>query len=325
MNTDILEQYEIYQRDGRGLRPRTIANYRPEIADFLRFLGCRDLSVVAVAAQLAATEKQRVLEFLRRPTLPGRPPGAVTFNLRLSAIRSLYDYLCRLEVLTMNATANIDRQRSHDKSTIPLTLDELIRLVSSVRDNSVERYRARNVGIVQVLVHCSLRVHEVMALNLDQIDFEHHLLLDVRRKGGKSLASAMNDVVAEALQACIAAREGLSRSEAEPALFLSDRGTRFSVRATQELVSSHGGLAGIRQPVTPHLLRHSSATQLAALGTPIRVVQDICGHASIATTQRYVHSNGEDRQRAVDALALIWNRQRGLTADPEVGNASRPI
>lgn len=325
MTEHVLDEYETFQRDGRGLRPRTIANYRPEIADFLRFLGCRDLTVTGAAQHLEKTEKPRLLEFLRRPTLPGRPPGPVTFNLRLSAIRSFYDYLCRLEVLKMNATLNIDRQRSHDKSTVPLDLAELIRLVESIRDNSPPALRDRNVAIVQVLIHCSLRVHEVIGLDLDQIDFDHHLLLDVRRKGGKSLASAMNDVLAEALQTCISAREGLHPSEAEPALFLSDRGTRFSVRSVQELIKLHGRLAGIRQPVTPHLLRHSSATQLAALGTPLRVVQDICGHASISTTTRYVHPANEDRKRAVDALAAIWRRQRGLTADPEVGDASRPI
>lgn len=325
MTDNVLHEYEHFQREVLRRRPRTVGNYMPEVADFLRYLGIRDFTVASVAQRLAQVDQPTLLTYLCRPSMSGKAIGAVTWNLRLAAVRSLYAYLCRIEVLTMNPALKIDRQRTFERATVPLTLDELIRLVESVRDNSSPLYRERNVAIVQVLIHCSLRVHEVVGLAVDQVDFDHHLLLDVRRKGGKALASAMNDVVAEALQACIAAREGFHPSEAELSLFLSDRGTGLSIRTVQEAVKLHGRLAGIRQPVTPHLLRHSSATQLAALGTPLRVVQDICGHSSISTTTRYVHPANDDRKRAVDALAAIWRRQRGLTTDVEVDDASRPI
>lgn len=319
MDSNFLKEYAAYQREVLARRPRTVANYLPEVADFLRFLKCTDQATSSVAERLRDVDTMTLLAFLRRPTAAQKTVGAVTWNMRLAAVRSLYAYLCRIEALQANPALKIDRQRTFERPTVPLSLAELIVLVDSARTNSAALYAARNVAIVQVLIHTALRVNELVSLNLDSVDFDHYLLLDVRRKGGKTLASSINDVVVEALQACLAAREGMHPSEAEPALFLSDRGTRLSVRSMQELVKQHGKLAGIRQKVSPHLLRHSSATQLASLGTPLRVVQDICGHASVTTTQRYVHADGEDRKRAVDALSSAWKAQirRQGTEDAE--------
>lgn len=145
---------------------------------------------------------------------------------------------------------------------------------------------------------------------------DHYLLLDVRAKGGKLLAVAFNDVVAEALEQYLAERPRLHPATDEPALFVSDRGNRLSIRTVQELVKRFGKLATIRTPVTPHVLRHSSATRLAELGTPLRVVQEICGHASVTTTERYVHVNGNERRRAIDALAVRWREQTRVRAGP---------
>lgn len=311
MSMKFIEQYEKHLAAVLGRRERTIRNYVPEVTDFLRFVQCREATISAVAEQLRLVDQQTLLAFLTRPTLSrtSNKISGVTWNMRLAAIRSVFAFLCSIDALPINSAMKIERQRTFDRQTNPLTLQELISLVESVRDNSTPLYAARNVAIVQVLVHTALRVNEVVSLNVDQVDLEHYLLLDVRRKGGKALASAINDVVASALSDALAARKQFNPSETQAALFLSGRGTRLSVRTVQELVKLHGKLAGIRQPVTPHLLRHSSATQFAAMGTPLRVVQEICGHASISTTQRYVHPGAEDRQRAVEAMAVAWKKQ----------------
>lgn len=318
MNADILHEYEAFQREVLRRQPRTIENYLPEVADFVRFLGCRVRTVDAVAAKLASVDQATLLSFLRRPTLgkTGKV-GPVAWNMRLAAVRSLYAFLVRIEKLTANPALRIERQRTFEIPKTPLSLDEMIRLVDAVRQASPSPYRERNVALVELLIHTALRVHEVIALDVDQVDFEHYLLLSVSRKGGKVLAATINDVVVVALQEYLAVRADLGPNDEERALFVSERGSRFSVRSVQDLVREAGVAAGISVPVTPHVLRHSSATQLAALGTPLRVVQDICGHANITTTTRYVHAASEDRKRAVDALAAAWNRQlAGLTSSP---------
>jgi site-specific recombinase XerD len=206
------------------------------------------------------------------------------------------------------------------KEPVPLSFDEMIRLVEAVEDNCASVYKHRNVAILQILFHCALRVTEVVSLDLSQLDFDNYLFLNVRRKGGKELAAAFNDVVAESIEKYLAVRDEFAPEGGDQALFLSDRKRRLSVRAVQEMVRRYAELAGISRRVSPHLLRHSSATQLVEVGTPLRVVQEICGHASVSTTQRYVHVNNGQRRRAVDALGERWksesrSRRRVASAD----------
>jgi site-specific recombinase XerD len=309
MTDNLLEEYERYQREVRRRRPRTLKSYLAELRPFLQWLA-RSPGELAIEA-VARSDKASVLEFLRRPASRGAAPGPAQWNNRVAALRSLFDYLCRIEVLTVNPALKIDRQRVFEKQTMPLSLNELVRLVDSLHLNSSPALRARNVALAQVMIHCALRVAEVVSLDVKQIDLEHYYLLDVRTKGGKSLAAALNDVAAEALGSCLEDRGVLDKDGGRTALFLSERGSRLSVRAVQELVRQHGLLAGISQPVTPHLLRHSSATQLHELGVALRVVQEHCGHASVTTTQRYVHVAREERRSAVDKLSSAWKRQAG--------------
>ena len=209
----------------------------------------------------------------------------------------------------MNPALKIERQRVFPKEPVPLSFDEMLRLVEAVEGHCSSVYKHRNVAILQVLFHCALRVAEVVSLDLLQLDFDNYVFLDVRRKGGKILAAAFNDVVAEALENYLKVRGEHLPEEDEPALFLSDRKKRLSTRAVQAMVKKYADLAGISRTVSPHLLRHSSATQLMEVGTPLRVVQEICGHSSVETTQRYVHVNNGQRKRAVNALGQEWREQ----------------
>lgn len=209
----------------------------------------------------------------------------------------------------MNPAMTLERQRVIPKEPVPLSFDEMLRLVEAVEGHCSTVYKHRNVAILQVLFHCALRVAEVVSLDLSQLDFDNYVFLDVRRKGGKLLAAAFNDVVAEALQRYLRVRREHSPEGDDPALFLSDRKKRLGVRAVQAMVKKYADLAGISRTVSPHLLRHSSATQLMEVGTPLRVVQEICGHASVETTQRYVHVNNGQRKQAVDALGREWRVQ----------------
>ena len=312
--SNILNEYESYQREVRRRSPRTIGNYMPVLREF----------VVAIAqsgeaAALQRVDKSEVRAFLLQPGPSGNPPSAPLWNMRLAAIRSLFSYLVEMDVVPVNVALRLDRQKVHSKERIPLQFEELLRLVDTTGAHSEAGYRSRNVAIVLILIHTALRVAEVVSLNAQQVDFDHSLLLDVRAKGGKLLPVAINDVVVEALQQYLSDREQLHPALDEPALFLSDRGTRLSIRTVQEFVSRFGRLANVSTPVTPHVLRHSAATRLAEIGTPLRVVQEICGHASVTTTERYVHVNGTERRRAVDALATHWRKHALARAGPKTG------
>lgn len=312
--SNIINEYESFQREVRRRSPRTLRNYMPVVREFV---GVVTPNGIATAFQQLG--KADLREFLLRPGPRGNPATPPLWNLRLAAVRSFLGYLFENEQVPSNVALKIDRQKVHSKERIPLSFDELLRLADAVAAHSEPAYRLRNVAIVLTLIHTALRVAEVVSLDLRQVDFEHYALHDVRAKGGKWLAVALNDVVVEALETYLADRQNLHPASGESALFLSDRGTRLSIRAVQELVKRFGELAHICTPVSPHVLRHSSATRLAELGTPLRVVQEICGHASVTTTERYVHVNSGERRRAIDALAARWKQHGDARAGPEIG------
>ena len=302
----LVERFDRYLRHERMRSPRTVARYVGVVSEFEDFVAGRFGGEVAA---WAAVDASTLSVFIRR-NMETAKPSRTSWNGRLAALRSFYEFLVRNEVVAMNPALEVERQKEHPREPVPLSLDEMLRLVEAIEWHAEPAYRARNVALVHVLYHCALRVAEVVSLDVSQVDFDNRLFLDVRRKGDRQLSAAFNDVVAESLEAYLIERRKIRVPAMEPALFLSDRRQRISVRTVQETVRRYGELAGLSRSISPHLLRHSSATQLVDLGTPLRVVQEICGHASIATTQRYVHVNGGQRRRAVDELGLEWRRHK---------------
>lgn len=298
----LLAAFERHLRVERGRSVNTIRRYTRTLRQFAAFVGDEH-------SALESVDRRQIVAFCGRP-VSGRDPSRATWNARVAALRAFYAYLYREERVGANPALRVERQRERAPERFPLTFDESLTVLDAIAKHSGESYRSRNVAIFQLLVHSALRVNEVVSLDVDQVDFDNRVLLGVRTKGDKSLSVYFSDLVSEALERYLRHRALLHPDADETALFVSDRGRRMSVRSVQEMVRRYGERAGISRPVTPHLLRHSSVTQLAELGTPLPVIQAICGHESIRTTQRYVHLGGEHRRTAVDALDAEWKRRR---------------
>lgn len=294
-----------YLREERMRHASTIKRYRKVLDEFELFLMPKSNGIPLT---LERVEKSHLVEFLRREASSTETPSKAVWNLRLAALRAFYGYLFREEVVKTNPALKIERIKTQPKEPVPLSLDEYLALVDAT-DSSPRPYRTRNKAIVHVFYHSALRVAEVSSLDLHQVDFENHKLINVRTKGGKWLSADINDLVVDALESYLPARDRLVRSPHEPALFISKRGRRLSIRSIQELIARYGERAGISRPVTPHLLRHSSATELAELGTEMDVIRDICNHASLTTTERYVHARRGARHRAITALGAQARRR----------------
>ncbi len=295
-SSDLCHDFQRHLIEVRHYSPRTVVAYSTLAAALLRHAGDE--------ASLTALDRRGVVEFLRLDR--GKATSKVGWNLRLTGVRTLYRWLQEEGRVARNPTDGIERQHIVQAEPQPLSLAEMVALVNAVEEHSRPAYRRRNVAIIVTFLHTALRVAEVVSLDVGQVDLAEHLLRGVRRKRGKIFAAVCNDVVAACLEVYLVVRPRLARHPDQQALFLSDRGGRLSVRSVQQLVARYAKIAGIRRPVTPHLLRHSSATQLASLGTPLRVVQEICGHSSVTTTQRYVHVADRDRFDAADRLARAF-------------------
>lgn len=317
-----VDAYAAFLRIERRRGAKTVLRYRGIVEEFAVHVAAR----TGADVDFSTLTKHHCLSFLR--SVGGQPAteeslSRSVWNLRLAALRSFFQYFVHEEVIVQNPTHGIERHKIASREPVPLSLDEFLALIDAA-DRTTLELRARNVAIVQTLFHTALRVAELVSLDVDQVDWDARVLRDVRTKGEKWLSAPFNDMAAESLERHLAERIR-QRQVSEGALFLSMRGTRLSVRAVQKLVSQLGEAAKIGRPVTPHLFRHSNATELVELGTPLKVVQEICGHASQVTTERYVHARAGAHRTAIDALgAKVARRMRSRRAPAVVALPTPP-
>ena len=177
---DLVKAFDSYLRDERMLSQATIERYVGVMEEFALFL---QTEFGDQPFALEAMDKAHLIGFLR-----GQGQSRATWNTRLAALRSFYGYLFKEEIITVNPANMIDRVKTSPREPVPLTFDEMLKLVNALKASS-SAYRTRNVAIVQILFHCALRVAELVSLNLDQVDVNGHLFLNVRRKGDKWLSS----------------------------------------------------------------------------------------------------------------------------------------
>jgi integrase/recombinase XerC len=298
----LIESFSQYLRVERMRGATTITRYVDVIDALERFLA----SEPGAPVTFEAAGKLQLTAFLRAESAFSGAPSRSVWNQELSALRSFYGYLFKQELVTVNPAHKIDFLKTRSKERVPVSFDDYLALVDAAEASS-KAYRARNVALTQVFFHCGLRVSEVASLDVEQLDLERRVLTNVRRKGDKFLSAPISDLVAEALERYLPERE---RFPSASALFLSDRGRRMSVRAVQDVIRSLGERAGLQRSVSPHVLRHGSATELAELGTKLEVIQEHLGHESVLTTRRYVHTKDAARRAAVDALGARAARAR---------------
>ena len=300
----LVTDFETYLAVDRRRSPLTVLKYVDVLQDFVLFC---EQTHGKDSFDLERMSKVDLTLFLRGVTLPG---ATSTWNARLAALRAFYEQLFKDERIGVNPAKRIDRQKVLAKEAKTISLDEFIDLVDAVEFEAEPFYRPRYVAILQVFFHCSLRVAEVVSLNVDQVDFDRCVLRDVRRKGGLVFSVAFNDVVAVALSRYLRDRAAMHVPESERALFVSDRKKRIAVRSVEEFVSRYGVLAGIKRRISPHTLRHASASVLADNGVPIRVVQDRLGHAEVTTTERYTHVRSQQQRVAATTIGSCYQARK---------------
>jgi site-specific recombinase XerD len=307
-STDLAAAFADYLLRVRLRAQRTADNYRRVAELLIAYTGSPQAAIAANTATLRG--------FLAAGPIREVAIARASWNGKRSALRSFYAFLLADGQRSDDPTPSLERQRVPRREATVLNLSEMVRLVEAIEHGSSPLYRSRNVALVQVMIHTALRLSEVCSLSVDQTDVQAHVFRGVRRKGSIVFDAVFNDVVAEALEHLLTDRAQLVRDAGVRALFLSDRGQPLAKRTLQEMVARYARLAGIVRPISPHSLRHGSATALANLGTPIRTIQEICGHASVATTERYIHVNARERYNAVDKLGRAFRAERETAPPP---------
>lgn len=219
---------------------------------------------------------------------------------KLSSLRSFFRFLAQRGEISANPARNVRSPKRRKALPRALDVDAAFRLVEApARGDAAEgsraaRLRARDRALMEVLYGAGLRVSEGCALDLEDLDRDRYggaTVVNVRRgKGKKSRLVPLGSKADEALGAYLAVRDQFcdprSGEQDAAALFLNYRGGRLTTRSAQRLVARHAIIAGASE-ATPHTLRHSYATHLLDGGADLRAIQELLGHASLASTQIY--------------------------------------
>ena len=272
----------------RGLARATIAAYGRDLAVFATELQQHG---VRRAAAIRAVDVRRHLLTLERRGLSSRSRARA-----LAAIRGWLKYLVREGVLREDPLAGVVQRRAPSKLPGALGRGDSERLVTTTPPGA--RRGVRDRALLELLYGCGLRVSEVTALRLEQIDLQVGYLT-VLGKGGKERVVPIGRAAREALAVYLAdERPRLLGPRSSPVVFIRPGGHPISRQAVWKLVKRRATAAGVRAHVSPHTLRHSFATDLLHGGADLRVVQTLLGHADVGTTQIYTHVEPE-RLRAV--------------------------
>ena len=287
----------------RRASANTVEAYGRDLRDFLLFLA-EHLGGEPDAAALAELRAADMRGFLARRAADGA--GVATRARQLAAIRGFLRWLARTEGLPAASLAGLRGPRLKPPVPRALTPAQAREAASEVgqahdpaRAARPAEQAARDVALFTLLYGCGLRISEALALNVRDAPPEGGTAaLRVLGKGGKPRLVPVLPAVRAAVAAYLRLRPG---AVADEPLFLGARGARLDPAVAQRTLRTYRRLAGLPEHATPHALRHSFATHLLGGGADLRAIQELLGHASLSTTQRYT---------AVDATALLatWRR-----------------
>ncbi len=219
-----------------------------------------------------------------------------TIGRKLAAIRSLFKHLLRQGVVTKNPAELVSTPKQEKRLPYHLTIDEATTLIEGVPvQTGVGSLRDR--AILELLYSCGIRVSELTGLDVGKIDLEEGLVR-VLGKGGKERIIPVGSFARQAIAAYLDARE--NPSVAAP-LFLNLRGGRLSRRSVARIVDQQILRLATMKKISPHTLRHTFATHLLEGGADLRSIQELLGHASLSTTQKYTHVS-------IDRLMEVYDK-----------------
>lgn len=272
-----------YLKMEKNVSPNTERSYLSDLEQLFDFLGETDLS--AVDHQVLRQFLAHLLKLKVRKSSIAR---------KLSAIRSFFKYLNREGVLTKDPARLVATPRQEKRLPALLTVDDAQRLMEAAKGDDDSGFRDR--AVLETLYSTGVRAGELIGINQEDIN-RHDRLIRIRGKGRKERIVPVGKRALEAIDAYSAQKPGRARS---PAVFTNASGKRLTARTVQRILGNYRKKLGLPQKATPHTLRHSFATHMLESGADLRAIQELLGHASLSTTQRYTHVNLDSLMETYD-------------------------
>ena len=275
--------WQAWLRDEKRASPHTCAAYRRDLAHFLAFL-TEHLGAVPALADLAALRSADFRAWLAQRAGAGLQRSSTA--RALSTLRGFFRWLKRRELVDNAALASLRTPKVPKAVPKALTAAEAEEAIATVGELSDDDWTGkRDCAVLLLLYGCGLRIGEALGLNRGMAPKPGQDSLLVTGKGNKQRMVPLLPVVTEAITDYLAACPFAQQKDSP--LFLGKRGGALSARRVQERLQELRLLLGLPESATPHALRHSFATHLLAGGGDLRAIQELLGHASLASTQRY--------------------------------------
>ena len=283
-----IQQFTAYLQTERDVSPHTLAAYRSDLAQMLAF---------AVREKGEAVSAQDVDHLLLRRYLAGlsKDTKKSSIGRKLAAIRSFFRFLLRRGTIAGNPAELIATPKKEQRLPFHLDIDQATSLMETPNDDQKNALRDR--AILELLYSSGLRVSELTALDIGELDPSAGMVR-VTGKGGKERIVPVGSRALEALQEYLDQR---GDSAAGGALFLNTRGGRINRRSVARIVDAHVLRIAAFKRISPHTLRHTFATHMLEGGADLRAIQELLGHASLSTTQKYTHVS-------IDRLMEVYDK-----------------
>lgn len=286
---NLIDRFATYLADERNLSPHTQAAYLRDLGEFRVFLQQHGGSDLEALARLDSFVLRRFLAELHKRN------QRTSIARKLSTLRSFFRYLVREGRLAGNPAEGLSTPKLNRYLPKTLSVDEATALMERGYGTSLLDLRDR--AIVELFYSSGLRVSELTGLDVGSLDLREKLVR-VLGKGRKERIIPIGRKSHEALLVYLEAR---NLPDAEEPLFLNARGARLTPRSVQRNLKARLIKAGVVKDISPHALRHSFATHLLDGGADLRAIQELLGHASLSTTQKYT-------QVSVDQLMSVYDR-----------------
>lgn len=295
---ELIKLYADYLRNERNVSPHTLRNYLSDLLQFQQFLIERKLCL----AENGTLDVRKVDIHIARTYLAALTKNRKKSSMgrKLAALKGFFRYLVATHHVEKDPLLLIHSPKQEKPLPHFLSVDEVFQLLGGIKVGSSLDVRDR--AILEVFYSTGIRVSELVGLNWSDIDFQLGILRVVG-KGSKERIVPIGEVALQTLRDYgqeIHKKAGTPHSGENP-VFLNHRGNRITTRSVARVVEKHLREVGIVVKMGPHGLRHSFATHLLNSGADLRVIQELLGHASLSTTQRYTHLN-------LDQLTAVYDK-----------------
>ena len=275
-----LDEFLEYLRHGRNASPHTVSAYRIDLLQLQAYLAGRKVSLRDVDAVVLRGFLHEMAAARLAKSSMGR---------KLAALRSFFQYGIKQGWMDDNPAKVLSTPKLDRPVPEFLSEEEMERFLERPDSGNVLGLRDR--AILELFYAAGIRLSELVGIDLADLSLEERTLR-VRGKGRKERLVPFGSKAVTSLQAYLFVRPTLLQGNfGESAVFLNYRGTRISPRSVERLVDKYVRLTLLRRGVSPHALRHSFASHLLGRGADLRVIQELLGHESLATTQKYTHLN----------------------------------